>query len=87
MTGRQVSFTDGKCHHGRQENVVNYGGDVIAVRCSECTTILWHVGDCDGCSKKRWPLHKLVSSRKKRFCEEGCYQRWLKQKRAAALAK
>lgn len=59
---------DGVCSHIVIEPVKNYGDVVIAWRCSSCTTIMAHVGACDGCGISG----KLPVIASRRYCSDGC---------------
>lgn len=82
----QQSFDKTTCEHLRLEPVINYGGGVLAWRCCGCTTIMSHVGVCDGCGETGRKLGCLVPSRRMRFCDVLCYKRWSGRRRAAAAA-
>ena len=71
---KQTSLVRGSCSHlGTREEVTNYGGEVIALRCSSCTTVLAHVGKCDGCGRNRALTHHVLRNRT-RYCTEDCYR-------------
>lgn len=83
---RQTSLDIGRCHHDRRETLRSEGGDPIAIRCTGCTLILAHYGRCDGCGKGPIELYCLVATRKKRFCESACFERWKEARRKAKNA-
>lgn len=72
---KQAELATGICNHETTEEVVTYGGEVIAVRCATCTHIVCHIGVCDGCGEKR-NLYHHVPTRKKRFHNVDCYRAW-----------
>lgn len=78
---RQTSLDIGRCLHDAREPVYAQGGHQIAIRCKGCTTILAHIGFCEGCGLRDAELFCLVASRKKRFCNVACYERWQERKR------
>jgi hypothetical protein len=67
------------CDHSRRENVVTYGGAVIAIRCKSCTKIICPIGNCPGCKKKSVPLHHTVGQQA--YCTRDCYQATMAEKR------
>lgn len=73
---KQVSLNVGVCRHQRREGVYAEGGHQIAIRCVDCTTILGHIGTCDGCGLTEAELYCLVPSARKRFCGPPCHERW-----------
>ena len=78
---RQTSIDIGRCRHETREPVYAQGGHQIAIRCRGCTTILAHIGMCEGCGLKDAELFCLVASRRKRFCDVRCYDRWQERRR------
>jgi hypothetical protein len=78
---KQAELAVGCCNHARTEEVKNYGGATIAIRCVGCTKILCEVGDCDGCDKKSWRLSKTISRTKERFCTDDCWSQTMKERR------
>lgn len=77
---KQADMGFGVCQHDQTEEVKNYGGEIIAIRCSGCTTILCHVGICDGCGRNR-KLTKAVQKTRKRYCTEDCYAQVMAKQR------
>lgn len=87
---KQTTLDVGRCRHDRREGVYAEAGVQIAIRCKDCTAILGHVGQCDGCGKRDAELFALVATKRKRFCDAGCYEKWQaarRQERAEAEAK
>lgn len=60
----------GRCSHLKLEEVQNYAGVTLAIRCTSCTTITSHIGQCAQCGQ-HGKLNKFVAG--KRYCDSECH--------------